>query len=258
MGIFRERGPPLGINYASFLHLAKMSRTFTLTGRSLMLGRQKFDLRANRWSSRVHFSRALKAAGIDRPISDFAQPDRFSETMFRELGLGEIEALDASGFEGAQLIWDLNNPIRDELVGQFGLIVDGGTLEHVFDVAQALENVADMLAPGGRFVSFTPFNGYPGHGFYQFSPELVWTYWKSTRGFTVHSCYVSTPDGRFSRDLEDTRELGMRLEFNIGPSIFGRLPSRRILMCYDIEKPSREGSRNRHISLQSDYEKRWT
>ena len=248
----------MGINYAGFQLLAKMSRSFQPKGRTLMLGRQKFDLRANRWISRTHFTRALKTAGIDRPITDFAQPDRYSETMFRELGLGEIEALDASEFEGADLVWDLNIPIPSELRGQFDLVVDGGTLEHVFNIIQALENVEELLAPGGRFVSLTPFNGYPGHGFYQFSPELVWSYWKSTRGFTVHSCLVSTPKGTFSRDLTDTRELGARIEFDIGPAFLGRLPARRLLMCYDVEKPQvAPASDERQPALQSDYEKRW-
>ncbi|MEM9320505.1 MAG: class I SAM-dependent methyltransferase [Pseudomonadota bacterium] len=247
----------MGINYASFLHLADLSRRFAPTGRTVMLGRQKFDLRVNRWISRWHFSLALKKAGIDKSIRDFAQSDRYAETMFRELGLGKVEALDASEFEGAGLVWDLNAPIPDEWRGQFHLVVDGGTLEHVFDVAQAFDNVVEMLAPGGRFVSFTPFNGYPGHGFYQFSPEVVWTYWKSTRGFKVHKCHVSTPKGEFSRDLIDTRELGKRIQFDIGPSILGRFPARRLLMCYEVEKPISAPNEEKRPALQSDYETRW-
>ncbi|MBF9031610.1 hypothetical protein HKCCE3408_14505 [Rhodobacterales bacterium HKCCE3408] len=248
----------MGINYAGFRLLAKMSRTFKPQGRTVMLGRQKFDLRPDRWISRTHFNRALKQAGIDRPITEFAQPDRYSETMFRELGLGEIESLDASAFEGAGLVHDLNKPIPDDLRGKFDLVVDGGTLEHVFDIIQALDNVEKLLAPSGRFVSLTPFNGYPGHGFYQFSPELVWSYWKATRNFTVHSCFVSTPKGTFSRDLTDTRELGERVEFDIGPVFLGRLPARRLLMCYDVEKPRVPlDSDAKHPALQSDYEKRW-
>jgi SAM-dependent methyltransferase len=177
--------------------------------------------------------------------------------MFQELGLGEVESLDASAFEGADLVWDLNKPIPEDWHGQFGLVVDGGTLEHVFDVAQALDNVVALLAPGGRFVSFTPFNGYPGHGFYQFSPELVWTYWKFTCGFAVHECRISTPNGDFTRELADTRELGKRVQFDVGPRIFGGLPARRVLMCYEVEKPASAAGEARRSTLQSDYENRW-
>ncbi|APX90617.1 hypothetical protein BV394_13565 [Brevirhabdus pacifica] len=251
----------MGINYSSFLQLAKLSRDFTPPGRTLMLGRQKFDLRADRWIGRTHFTQALKAAGIKDDIRNYAQPDRYSETMFRQLGLGEVEALDASPFEGASLVHDLNEPVPDEMKGQFGLIVDGGTLEHVFDVAQAMDNVAQMLAPGGRFLSFTPFNGYPGHGFYQFSPELVWTYWKSTRGFIVHDCRVAAPKGWFNRDLVDTREAGHRIQFDIGSVALGRMPASRLLMCYDVEKPASAAAADDGSAtgkaLQSDYEKRW-
>lgn len=247
----------MGINYASFLHLAKLSRSFMPPGETLMLGRQKFDLRINRYISRFHFSLALRAAGIKRSIKDFAQADRYSETMLKELGFGDALALDASKFEGASLIWDLNKPINSELKERFGLVIDGGTLEHVFDVAQAMENVAEMLTPGGRFISFTPFNGYPGHGFYQFSPELVWTYWKSTRGFKVNNCYIAKPKGHFLMDLEDTRTLGKRIQFNTGQSIFSRIPSGRLLMCYEIEKPIEKTIVVEKVALQSDYETRW-
>lgn len=222
-----------------------------------MLGRQRFNLRLDEWSSRRRFSKALRLAGIDTPIAEFYQENKYAETMFRKLGFAEMQSLDASSYEGADLIWDLNKPVSADLRGQFGLIVDGGTLEHIFDVAQTMSNMADMLAPGGRFVSFTPFNGYPGHGFYQFSPELVWTYWKANRGFTVRKCYISDPDGRFIRDLTDTREAGKRIQFSTGFPLNRRIPGRPLMMCYEVEKPMEEPTQRQDIALQSDYEIQW-
>lgn len=222
-----------------------------------MLGRQRFNLRIDRWSSRWKFSKALKLVGIDTPISEFYQENNYSETMFRKLGFEELHSLDASPYEGADLIWDLNKPISNELRGKFGLVFDGGTLEHVFDVAQSMSNMADMLAPGGRFVSFTPFNGYPGHGFYQFSPELVWSYWKANRGYKVVNCYIADPAGRFIRDLNDTREAGKRIQFSTSFPLNRRIPGRPLMMCYEVEKPIDEPAHGSGSSLQSDYEAQW-
>src|SRR5258708_4443808 len=41
--------------------------------------------------------------------------------------------LDSSDYEGAEYIWDLNNPIHKAWHNQFPTIVDSGTLEHLFN-----------------------------------------------------------------------------------------------------------------------------
>ena len=64
-----------------------------------------------------------------------------------------------------------------ELVGRYGTIVDGGTMEHVFDIRQGMKNTADMLRPGGRAVHISPANNYVNHGFVQLSPALYHDYY---------------------------------------------------------------------------------
>lgn len=222
-----------------------------------MLGRQKFNLKIDNWFSRRKFAHALKQAGINKPIADFYQIDEYAETMFQALGYKDVQSIDASAYENADLIWDLNTPVSDDLKGRFGLIVDGGTLEHVFNVAQSMENMVDMLAPGGRFLCFTPFNGYPGHGFYQFSPELVWSYWKDSCGFIVHDCYIADPSGRFVRDLANPRDAGKRIQFSTGFPLNRRIPSRPLMMCFDVEKPLNYTAKAKLKAMQSDYESTW-
>ena len=52
------------------------------------------------------------------------------------------------------------------------MVVDGGTLEHVYDVPQAIRNILLMLRVGGIFLAESPVNGHAGHGCYQLSPEF--------------------------------------------------------------------------------------
>jgi SAM-dependent methyltransferase len=97
--------------------------------------------------------------------------------VIKMLGLGELHTLDVSAYEGADFIADLNQPVPEEYKGRFGLIIDGGTIEHVFDIRQGMKNTADMLRPGGRVVHVTPVNNCVNHGFVQVSPTFYHDYY---------------------------------------------------------------------------------
>lgn len=99
------------------------------------------------------------------------------------------ETLDVSDYEQADHIHDLNRPAPDHLVGRFGTIIDGGTLEHVFDVPQTLRNMKAMLRPGGRIIHINPMNNWSEHGFYQLSPTLYHDFY-ATNGFRMIECLV--------------------------------------------------------------------
>src|SRR5262245_17063410 len=58
--------------------------------------------------------------------------------FFRMLGLDGYDDLDFADFESPTLIHDLNQPVPGTWRSAYGLVVDGGTLEHVFDVRAAL------------------------------------------------------------------------------------------------------------------------
>jgi SAM-dependent methyltransferase len=109
--------------------------------------------------------------------------------FFRALADLETQALDSSDYEQAEILWDLNRPVPPELHSRFGTILDGGTLEHVFDTRVALESIARMLKPGGRVVHTNPASNYLAHGFYQFSPTLFYDYYGANR-FTDLRCLV--------------------------------------------------------------------
>ena len=78
--------------------------------------------------------------------------------------------MDASDYEGCSIVHDLNNPLPEHLVGRYSLVLDSGTLEHVFDFPTALRNSLAAVRTGGHFVTIAPGNNQFGHGFYQFGP----------------------------------------------------------------------------------------
>ena len=61
--------------------------------------------------------------------------------------------MDNSDFEDADFIHDLNSvPAPKPLRDRFDVIFNYGTIEHVFHVPNALQNIHDMLKVGGRVI----------------------------------------------------------------------------------------------------------
>lgn len=225
-----------------------MSTRWSPDGRALMLGRQGFKIEP-RFAKQ--YERVIRAAGLEGRRFDYLQEDGYSETLFEKLGFGKIETMDFASYEGPSIEQDLNQPVPKSLHKKFNFIFDGGTIEHVFDVPQALENVFNMLKPGGRFVSANGMNGWVGHGMYQFNPELVWTFWKRKCQCIVHSCLGihKIPGQAKILSFPDAAEHGRRLRLK------GKIPDGRVYLYYEVQKteaPMRDAS-----ALQSDYQVRW-
>lgn len=239
----------MAIDCVLFERLVELSTRFQPKGRTLMLGRQGFKIQTQ---FKLYYEHALKQHGVDAKRFDFLQDDRYCETLMSKLGLGAMETLDFSDYEGASIIHDLNQLPPKKLEKKFDLIFDGGTIEHVFNVPNALEAVFRMLKPGGRFVSANGLNGWYGHGMYQFNPELVWTFWKRACNCEVIDCRAVPiePNLDFGHVVfEDPALTGhrLRLKNKIGPG--------RTYLYYEVEKT--KASHLPDFALQSDYEATW-
>lgn len=86
-------------------------------------------------------------------------------------------------------MFDLCGDLPDDLNGKYDLIFDGGTLEHLFDVQKAIDNVNKLLKPGGIVIHSVPMSGYINHGFYQFSPTFFFDCYKSN-GYDDLKMYI--------------------------------------------------------------------
>jgi len=118
------------------------------------------------------------------PVHSHAEP------FLSLLGSEATDSLDASAYEGASLIHDLNKPLPEELFSRYSLVIDGGSLEHVFNFPTAIKNCMSLIEEGGYYIGITPANNFLGHGFYQFSPELYYRIFSEANGFEVIKMYL--------------------------------------------------------------------
>jgi SAM-dependent methyltransferase len=180
-------------------------------GRTLMLGRQGFHIAAqSRALAQTILQKYDPAVSLDRVQPEGAP---FCDGLFRYLGSTSLSALDASAFEGADIVHDLNLPVPETLHRAFDTIFDGGTIEHIFDIPAVFRNVRNMLAPGGLFLSVNAANNQLGHGLYQFSPELMWRAFGPENGCSIEAMYLA-PMGAEPALIEapDPEAAGRRLE----------------------------------------------
>jgi SAM-dependent methyltransferase len=154
--------------------------------RTLTLGHQGFCC------SPAQFKRAVKDFGISatpdaikRCFNHAPMTPLYADEFFRFLGAKETASVDRSNFEDATLLHDLNERFPENVRGHFDLVVDGGTLEHIFNYPAALRNCLELLRVGGHFMAVTPASGQMGHGFYQFSPELFFRVFSADNGFVL-------------------------------------------------------------------------
>jgi hypothetical protein len=131
---------------------------------------------------------------FDVPMGEAALADvahqRYADALLIALGARSVESIDASAYEGATIVHDMNRPAPAALAGRFSAIVDHGTTEHIFDFPTAMRNVMQMLAIGGHFLSATCANNFMGHGFYQFSPELYFRLFDDASGFRLRGVFL--------------------------------------------------------------------
>jgi SAM-dependent methyltransferase len=233
----------MGLDINSVLFLLAARKRGADFSNVLMIGRQDLNVYP------AKMQQVLTQAGLAADLFAPGAPDTgFAEPFFKALGARKISALDASAFEGAEFVHDLNRPINDDLKQKFDLVYDGGTLEHVFNFPVALQNCLEMVNEGGRFITQTCANNWCGHGFYQFSPELFYNVLGDDNGFEVERMIIHMvgPYGRWY-EVANPREIESRVE------LFNSFPLQLLV----------QARRKRIVPLfaktpqQSDYTPRW-
>ncbi len=196
----------LDINSVQFLILAR--KEGVELGEVLTLGRQDLNV----YPAKMRALLAKHGYPTDAFEPD-ATDTGFAEPVFKALGAKTVSSLDASDFEGANVVHDLNQPLPEKWRERFDLVYDGGTLEHVFNYPVALKNCMAMLRPGGCLITHTGANNWCGHGFYQFSPELFFRVFSPENGFKLEHMIAHRvgPYGRWY-EVADPNQIGARVE----------------------------------------------
>ncbi len=176
----------MGISRFAFKLLLTEAQRRPFNGHLLTLGRQDIHL------SYKDMRKAARQLGF--PLSDsgpatpssnpiMAARGYVSDTfLFKALGFTEVTSIDYSDYEGCDRIFDLNSlSLPENLVEAVDVVVDGGTIEHLFHIPNALNNIFRMLKPNGRVIYFSPASNHLDHGFYTFSPTLFWDYYTANQ-----------------------------------------------------------------------------
>ncbi len=180
----------MGMTVESVRFLIEARKAGVSFNRVVTLGRQGLWVSPERLVSLLAGADLLGKAEERHFQQTLAAAEWRFAAFLRGLGADSVAACDASGYEGASLIQDFNRPIPADWADQYDAVIDGGTLEHVFNFPTAIANAMQMVRPGGRLFLFTPGNNYLGHGFYQFSPELFFRVLSAANGFEMERLHA--------------------------------------------------------------------
>ena len=231
----------MGINVHALHLLLYASRRGTDFSTTITLGRQgrNFSV-ASLVSAARRFSKPLE--GWLEKIGS----EKFSEPLFYWLGAQHVDSLDVNEYQGASVIHDLNNPLPARLNSKYSLVLDSGTLEHVFNFPEAIHSCIRLLRPGGYYLAVTPANNFMGHGFYQFSPELFFNVFAQNGFGSVEAFLASKAAANSWYRCPDPREMRSRI------TLSSLEPTFLILMARKDNDLTRFA-----FPQQSDYENAW-
>jgi hypothetical protein len=198
----------MGINLNSLRLLLTAKDIGADLSRVATLGRQGLHLQPSQ------IRQGLSEFGILKSIHECRKMkgEFWADDLFRTMGVEEIESFDNSPYESATHVHDFNAHIPERFHERYSLLMDGGSLEHVYNLPVALENCMQMLKKGGTFIGASPCNNYMGHGFYQLSPELFYRSLSPDRGFVVqHMWLVLSRNDDLWYSVPDPAQAGRRV-----------------------------------------------
>jgi SAM-dependent methyltransferase len=226
----------------------KFQRVLTLGHLQLFL--HPAELKALRGAYRANPPHPLTVPLADYRFGEYA--DRFLKEF---CGVTTLETIDCSTYEGATISHDMNTPIPDGLGGGFDVVIEGGSLEHIFNFSVAIRNVMQLVRLGGTVFLTMPANNLCGHGFYQFSPELLYRVFSWENGFEATKVVfleaafpgVELTPIRRAYEVADPLSVGLRV---------GLRSARPMIMMMEARK-TREVEPFAATPQQSDYVARW-
>lgn len=108
--------------------------------------------------------------------------------FFKLLGFEHYEDIDFDASEGATIVHDMNTPLPPQHSEQYDFVFENGTLEHIFDVCQAISNIAQTVKVGGLVSHGSPLDAF-NHGFYNFSVNFFNDFYLAN-GFSEMEFYL--------------------------------------------------------------------
>jgi hypothetical protein len=155
----------MGISIETLQFLLHEHRYKPITGDLLTIGKQAIPIPPETLISLIEqyglpvrsrefaFDTANQHGGQSKLISD--------KSFFASFSDCRVWSADISDYECADHIFDICGKVPRRLRGRFQFVIDGGSLDNVFDPFRMLSNMTEMLAPGGRMLLYAWSNSHP-------------------------------------------------------------------------------------------------
>ena len=213
---------------------------------TLMIGRQILNLDFHELQGN------LKGFGLgydEQLVRGFLESSKgYSEQFLGFLGAKKIDALDFSSYEGANILHDMNLPVQEDMKAKYSLVLESGSLEHIYNFPVAMANCMEMVQEGGHLLIITPVNNIMGHGFYQFSPEVFYRVLNDSNGFLIEQMLIFeySPQEKWYQ-VEDPKKVRCRVELMNSSATYLCVRARRVKQIPLFN----------NFPYQSDYEDAW-
>jgi len=152
--------------------------------------------RARMWNTLEFWRKRYRPVGgvwlhDDTPPSEFRSTTM--QSVLNNYGAKDVRILDYFD-QRAHLVHDMNEPVPVAHHAAYGSLIDIGSIEHVFDTRQCLDNMFHMVKAGGHIFMVTACGGYFNHGLHTFSPECLLQAFE-LNGFELRWVTYTTPLG---------------------------------------------------------------
>lgn len=158
----------IDVNALNFIAISKSIKPLNET---VTIGRQELMLKESDLKKIIKTDAGYK-------IQNYCE-----ELFIKYLGALKVDSIDYDDYEDPTHVVNMNEPLPQHLHQKYDTVIDGGSLEHIYNLPQAFKNCSLLCRPGGQILHLLPANNYCGHGFWQFSPELFFSLYSSTNGY---------------------------------------------------------------------------
>jgi len=164
------------------------------------------------------------------------------KSFFKLIGNVKVDIIDFQQYQGDEIVLDFGKAIPKKLENKYDIVIDGGTVEHIFNIAQAFHNITRMLKVGGHVFHGVPINMI-NHGFYNISPTLLYDYYGDA-GFSFEyfkMVHTTHGDGKLNWHQEDPPHTArFQLKEERGLFLIAKRQNVKQEMCYPIQEKYRD------------------
>src|SRR5262245_45583653 len=144
----------MGISLDSLKFLLDAQHYGVVFTRTMTIGHQSLRIDEGTVAKALRAFSGKRAEEASAEMNWSANP--YADKLLGVLGAETLDSIDYADYEAATVVHDMNTPIFQELACSYDLVLDGGSLEHIFNFPVAIRNCMEMVKIGGHLIIQTP------------------------------------------------------------------------------------------------------